>query len=89
MESPERQRERAGAQRRWAWWVVRAFPIHPREAPRRRPAALSWLLRGPRRAPLPPPSALRRPGLPLLPSSRLRFESEPEISLLAGAAGSG
>lgn len=71
MESPESPRERAGARRRRAWWVVRAFPIHPREAPRRRSAALSWPLRGARRAP-----RSRRPPLPrsapaafLLPAS--------------------
>lgn len=54
----ERERARAGAPRRWAWWLVRAFPIHPREALRGRAAGSPFLAApGLRRAPLPPPPA--------------------------------
>lgn len=76
------RRERAGDSLAGPWGLVRAFPIHPREALRialPAPFSLLWA----------PSAVLRWPGVPLVFFLSCSFESEPEISLLAGTTGSG
>lgn len=81
------RRESAGDRLAGPWGLLRAFPIHPREALRTAsPAHFSLLWGFEARA---PSAAFRWPGVPLPSSPSCSFESEPEVSLLAGTTGSG